>query len=134
MTNPDSKSPKPRVNDPADHDYPVVEKWFKAGEHLVDSDDLTDDWYIREERTSISTGVEDTIRPRFEVTSNGLNFREKPSANDNKPLGRLQRGNQVVLIEEQGDWFKIENPKGPKLEPVYVNKKYLRPVPQDKTK
>ncbi|MFA7685548.1 MAG: SH3 domain-containing protein [Candidatus Gracilibacteria bacterium] len=106
-----------------------LEKLPKKGKDPEHSDSHEDpivrDWFIKDGQTSTKSAVEAAIHPRVQVTAAGLNFREMPSANGNQPLGKLKKGNQVVVLEDQGNWLKIEHPRGPKFAPVYINKKYV---------
>lgn len=83
---------------------------------------------VEGESLEIGKAVEKVISPRFIVTSNGLNFRSVPSAEGNNPLGKLKRGDQVVLLERKSGWLKIKNPLGDDLAPVYINSKFVAPV------
>lgn len=54
------------------------------------------------------------------VTSNGLNIRPEPST-DKPPVGRIRQGEEVEILEQAGDWYRIECEQGT----GYVHGDYL---------
>lgn len=63
------------------------------------------------------------------ITGNGVRLRIQP--NRNAPtIGHLSKGARVVVREEQGSWYKIENPgTGQEQHPwLWISRKYVRIV------
>lgn len=50
---------------------------------------------------------------RLVVLTDGLNFRERPSRGGNA-IRELDKGETLILIKKEGDWYNVEDSKGVK--------------------